>query len=235
MKAIVLTTTLYSDNSYMVDLYTDEAGYAVASVKTSRRSAMRNSLLQPLSLLNVELSGKQSQRIRHISECSMCHSTPDIAQDIAKNMTAQFLAELLQRVLRNNGVDANLFAFIEESILTFDRTTHGAQNFHLVFLTKLTHYLGFFPNLEGFDEGVFFDMQEGRFSATQPLTGTYLSPEDTVGLAHLMRIDYPTMHLYRTTQAERNRILEAILAYYRLHTTDFAPLKTLEILRTLSS
>jgi DNA repair protein RecO (recombination protein O) len=49
----------------------------------------------------------------------------------------------------------------------------------------------------------------------------------------MMRMDYPTMHLFRMTHQERNRLLEVTLAYYRLHIPDFPELKSVAVLQDL--
>ena len=48
-----------------------------------------------------------------------------------------------------------------------------------------------------------------------------------------MRMNYDTMHLFEMSRAERNRCVEIILSYYRLHLPGFPELKSLEVLREL--
>jgi len=48
-----------------------------------------------------------------------------------------------------------------------------------------------------------------------------------------MRMDYPTMHLFRMSRAERNRILQILLLYYRLHLPAFPELQSVSVLREL--
>ena len=42
----------------------------------------------------------------------------------------------------------------------------------------------------------------------------------------MMRMDFPTMHLYRLNHTDRNRIVDVLLQYYRLHIPQFPELKT---------
>ena len=49
----------------------------------------------------------------------------------------------------------------------------------------------------------------------------------------LMRLRFQTMHLYTMSRQERNRCVEVIISYYRLHMPDFPELKTLPILKEL--
>ena len=49
----------------------------------------------------------------------------------------------------------------------------------------------------------------------------------------LMRMNYETMHLFAMSRTERNRCLEIILRYYRLHLPGFPELKSPDVLREL--
>ena len=233
MRAIVLTSTLYSDNSYMLNLFTDELGYVVVSVKVGKRSKVRLSHIQPLTLLSVELHGRPSQQVMHVTECVALPGCESIATDVAKMLTAQFLAEFLNHTLKLYQKDTALFDFIFESIHRYNSLERGQANFHLVFLVKLTHYLGFFPNLEGFGAGVCFDLENGCFVRRLPLHTNYLLPEATVALANLLRLDYDTMYLFDVNRQQRNEVLDHIIKYYKLHLAEFGDLRSLDVLREL--
>ncbi len=233
MSAIVLTSTLYSDNSYMLNLFTDELGYVVTSVKVGRRSKVRLSHIQPLTLLSVELHGRPSQQVMHVTECVALPGCERLMMEPGKVLMAQFLAEFLQHALRSMQRDERLFDFLYESICRYNDIERGAANFHLIFLIKLTHYLGFFPNLEGFDSGVCFDLENGCFVRRLPLHANYLLPEATVALANLLRMDYETIYLYEVNRRQRNEILDYIIKYYKLHMAEFGELKSLDVLRSL--
>ncbi len=233
MRAIVLTSTLYSDNSYMLNLFTDELGYVVTSVKVGKRSKVRLSHIQPLTLLSVELHGRPSQQVMHVTECVALPGCERLMMEPGKVLMAQFLAEFLQHALRSMQRDERLFNFLYESICRYNDIERGAANFHLIFLIKLTHYLGFFPNLEGFDSGVCFDLENGCFVRRLPLHANYLLPEATVALANLLRMDYETIYLYEVNRHQRNEILDYIIKYYKLHMAEFGDLRSLDVLREL--
>jgi DNA repair protein RecO (recombination protein O) len=61
----------------------------------------------------------------------------------------------------------------------------------------------------------------------------FLDPVEAEKVQLMMRMDYPTMHLFRMTHQERNRLLEVTLAYYRLHIPDFPELKSVAVLQDL--
>ena len=116
----MLTSTLYSDNSYMLNLFTDELGYVSVSVKVGKRSKVRLSHIQPLTLLSGELHGRPSQQVMHVTECAALSGCESIAMDISKMLTAQFLAEFLNHTLRLYQRDTALFDFVFDSICRYN-------------------------------------------------------------------------------------------------------------------
>ena len=49
----------------------------------------------------------------------------------------------------------------------------------------------------------------------------------------MMRMDYATMHLFRLSRHDRNRLLEIALAYYRIHLPAFPELRSLRVLQEM--
>ena len=95
MRAIVLTSTLYSDNSYMLNLFTDELGYVIVSVKVGKRSKVRLSHIQPLTLLMVELHGRPSQQVMHVTECVALPGCESITMDSVNHSSLPCMARNL--------------------------------------------------------------------------------------------------------------------------------------------
>ena len=82
-------------------------------------------------------------------------------------------------------------------------------------------------------EELFFDLRGAVFCTAPPLHRDYLLPQEASRIGLLMRMDYPTMHLFRLSRAERNRILEILLLYYRLHLPAFPELQSLSVLKEI--
>jgi DNA repair protein RecO (recombination protein O) len=97
----------------------------------------------------------------------------------------------------------------------------------------LSRFLGFYPNLEGMTASACFDLRAGTFCSTPPLHHDFLMPQEASHIGLMMRMDYPTMHLYRLSRVERNRTLEIMERYYRLHLPAFPELRSMPVLREL--
>lgn len=233
MRAIVLSTVNYSDSGCMVNMFTDELGYVTASVKVSKRSAVRNSHLQPLSLLNVQLKGKPSQPIMRFVECVALPENALFAESPYKIFVLQFLSEVLNAVLRDVQRDEALFDYIFNSLIYFATMPRGVASFHLVFLVKLSRILGVFPNLEKFTPDCLFDLTDACFTKKFIASHLVLNSEQTMNFVNLVRADFSTLYLFDYSRSDRNEILDYILVYFKLHTPSFPEIKSLQVLREL--
>ena len=82
---------------------------------------------------------------------------------------------------------------------------------------------------------LYFDLLAGTYCDRQPSHAHFLRNEEARVLPVLFRMNYPTMHLFRLSRRERQRILHVLNEYYRLHVPGFPELKSLETLQELFS
>ena len=151
----------------------------------------------------------------------------------SKLAIAMFTAEFLRCATRGETADDTLFAYVENSIRWLDGCEGSFANFHLVFMMRLALFLGFYPNLDGYTPGCRFDLRASCFRTDVPAHADCLPPDESEKMKLLLRMSYPTMHLYRMSRTERGRMADVILRYYQLHVPDFPALKSLPVLKEL--
>lgn len=233
---IVLHTLKYNDASLIVDIYTEVAGRAsfVVKIPRSRKSAVKSVLFQPLALVEMEADFRPNANLYKIKEAKSFYPFSTIPYDPYKSAIALFLAEFLYRAVREEAENHPLFAYLQHSIIWLDECSTSFANFHLVFLMRLSRFLGLYPNLEDYQKGDYFDLLNAVFTPLRPqLHSSYILPEEASRLTMLMRMNYETMHLFAMNRAERTRCLAIMNEYYRLHLPDFPVLKSLEVLKEL--
>lgn len=233
---IVLHTLKYSDTFHIVEMYTELSGRASFLVKVprSRKAAVKSVLFQPFSLIEFEADIRPNSTLYKIKEAKSYLPFSSIPYDPYKSAIALFLAEFLYRAIREEAENRPLFAYLIHSITWLDECREGFANFHLVFLMRLSRFLGLYPNLDDYHEGDYFDMLNACFTSQRPqLHSSYISPVEAARLNRLMRMNYDTMHLFAMNRVERARCLVILNEYYRLHLPDFPELKSLEVLKEL--
>ena len=235
-SAIVLHCLRYNDTSYIANVYTETVGRTSYIIKVSRArgSGVRPSLFHPLALLELEAEGKNTAQLRRVTEARLLHPLHSLPLDPFKSAIALFLGEFLHHALREEGVNRPLFAYLLHSIRWLDACEGSAvANFRLVFLMRLSRFLGLYPNVEDYTEGCYFDMLNASFTPFLPKGGAFLKPDEASRIRLLLRMNYETMHLFGMSRTERNRCLVVINDYYRLHLPDFPLLRSLDVLKEL--
>jgi DNA repair protein RecO (recombination protein O) len=235
VKAIVLHTQPYNDTTNVVHLYTEHFGRAsyLAGKSLNKRSALKGAFFQPLSLVEVEVEHRPNRSLQRIREIRCFHPFIGIPFEPTKNAIALFLAEVLYRCLRDPQKDPVLFDYLVRSIQLLDLCHEGLANFHLVFLLRLTRFLGFYPNAEENRPDWYFDLQGGCFVPHQPFHNAWLNPADSARLVRLLHMNFENAAAFRFSRSERVNVLRQIINYYRLHLTEFPEIRSLAVLQEL--
>lgn len=235
-RGIVLHTLKYKDASMIVDVYTEVSGRAsfMVYIPKSKKASVKSTLFQPLSLVELDVDIRPNTTIYKVREAKSFHPFTSLPYDPVKSSIALFLAEFLYRSLREEAENAPLFSYLMHSIIWLDTCKRDYANFHLVFLMRLSRFLGLYPNLEGYADGDYFDLRSACFRTLPPqMHSDYLEPAEAARLKTLMRMRFDTMHLFAMSRAERVRCLNLLNDYYRLHLPDFPVLRSLEVLQEL--
>jgi DNA repair protein RecO (recombination protein O) len=233
-SGIVLHSIKHTDSATIITVYTRQFGrvsYMVHGVN-KKKSTCRAAILQPLSIVEMDVFHTPGKNIQRLKEMRMEQPFTGIPFDPVKNSLALFLSEVLYRTLRQADPDKSLYLFLENSILQLDCSETGISNFHLVFLLKLTRYLGFEPNQDGVQVN-YFDLMNGVFMKEKPLHAHFVLQEVTADFIRVLNADYSTMHNLAFTRARRANLLQSIIEYYQLHIPDFHGLHSLAVLQSL--
>jgi len=231
-QAIVLHAFKYGESRLIVDVFARQTGRLsfIVNIPRSAGGSKKKQYFQPLSLLEMEYDHRPKLQLQKIGNVQWAYAYTSVAFEPSKLSISLFVAEFLYHALKGEQPDEHLFDYVRYSMEWLDTCKSSVANFHLVFLLHLSRFLGFYPNLEGWQEGCYFDLRAGEFCHEVPFHRDYLTPEDAGRIEVLMRMDYPTMHLFRMSHVDRLRLLETAILYYRLHLPDFPEMKSLAVL-----
>ncbi|MDR0732888.1 MAG: DNA repair protein RecO [Dysgonamonadaceae bacterium] len=234
-RGIVLHHSPYNDTYAITLIYTEEFGrvsYLTARSK-SRKTKTPKSLFHALAVLDLEVEHRNLRDIQRIKEAKAHIPLVSLRNNPVKSAVGIFLAELICKVVREVHPNKTLFDFLLQSVRILELTDTSCANFHLVFMITLSRFLGFYPDVSGYAEGMFFDMQNGIFVENKPLHPHFLNPSESRFFYNLLRMKYENMDVFRLTGAERKAVITAILEYYRLHLSHFPEIKSLVVLHEI--
>ena len=231
-RGIVFKTTDYGESSVIVQVFTEKFGlqsYIINGVKKPKAKVSRNRL-QPLHLLDMVVYHKATGTVQRIAELKNAPLLQTIPYDVIKSCLVIFLNEVLYKAVRQQSADENLFAFVFNAIEWLDHQTTGLANFHLLFLTRLTRYLGFYPDkYPAVGDAEFFDMKNGTFTRYKPQV-LYLAPPHTQHFNQLLQSNFESLPALKYTNDERRYLLTKLLEYYALHIEGFGHIRSHEVL-----
>lgn len=234
-KAIVLRTNKYSDNSIIVNCYTDIFGkisFIVSGVRT-KKSKTKISFFQTFSLLDLDIYYKENRDIQRIKEAHISTPFVTLPNDILKSSISFFLAELMSKILKDHENNLELYNFIEKSIKTLDLLNDKKQisNFHLAFLVQLSKYIGFFPLQNYSEQNNCFSLEKARFVNNKEFSGLLLAPDLSLNLSHLIKFAYKSKPSLNRKQ--RHDLLIHLITYFNLHLESNIKIKSLDVLAEL--
>ncbi|WP_316769066.1 DNA repair protein RecO [Pedobacter frigiditerrae] len=236
-RGIVLKTTLYSESSVVVQVFTDKFGiqsYLINGVKKPKAKIPMN-ILQPLHLLDMVVYHKMNTQIQRIAEARPSPVFRSIPYHVIKNTIVQFLNEVLYKSIRQQNADENLFDFIYNAISWFDETDEPSVNFHLAFLLKLSRFLGFAPHSQTRNDQKYFDLQEGDFTSVMPIHPYFMDKVDADWFLLLFNTPFEKIFEIKLDNITRRFLLDKILVYYTLHTASFGQIKSHQVLEDVLS
>jgi DNA repair protein RecO (recombination protein O) len=215
-RGIVFRFTKYGESSIIVTIFTDQFGlqtYIVNGVR-SKSSRTRIALFQPLTLLDLVVYHRENANINRIKEVKCFYPYHTIYQDIVKSSIAMFLNEVLNKSVKEESHAEHLSEFLISSLITLDTLTENSENFHLMFLLKLSRYLGF-----------------GAHSTLELMGGRITSTLNEDLIERLLESDY-TEYIAITT-LQRREILELLIHFYNEHGGMLGEMKSVHVLREI--
>ena len=236
-RGIVLKTTDYAENSVIAKIFTQKFGlqsYLINGVKKPK-AKIRLNMLQPLHMLDLVVYHKPNGGIQRISDARSEPILQSIPYDIVKSSLALFINEVIYKSLKQEHEDEIMFEFIVKSIELLDHTEKGIANFHLIFLMKLTRFLGFYPDMTGATTSPFFDLKNGVFVNHQPVHLFFIEEKQIKKWLQILSDSMDNFLEIKLDSASRKYLLQKVIDYYSLHIDSFGEVKSHAILEEVLS
>ncbi len=227
-EGIVLRTIKYSETSIITKIFTRELGLQSYMVKGVRGEKSKNKavVFLPGNILEIDVYKRNNKELQFLKEFKFKSIYHSITFNVIKSAMMMFLMEILNKSLKEEETNEELYVFLEDSFLQLDHMQEIDLNFHLHFLIQLSAYLGFSPSDNYSSYNGYFNLLEGMFV------------ESNAGQLHCTDAKY-SKWIYCLLQhekpeginnASREILLQHILQYYNLHLPNFNDIKSHKIL-----
>ena len=240
-EGIVIRRIKYGENGCIVHIFTRSSGMRHFIVKSGKHRSS-GAFFLPLTQLEFVMTSGKENTLGYLKDIRISCPYKTMYQDVKKSTVAIFLSEVLSYVLQNEIQNTALFNFMQQSLQKFDLIQDN-PDFHILFLLDLTEFLGFCPqrsgnsrsnnndcNTQGYhyelepqypycssNDGcgirsgdMYFDLRNGCFCAEKPLHNDYFEGNKAVLFSNLV---------HRREVGRRLPLIEALLSYYKIHTS----------------
>jgi len=234
-RGIVFRSIKYGETSLIVDAYTEERGlqkYFVNGVRKPK-ARMNAALFQHMSIVDLVAYARSDRDMNRIKEIRPAVIYQRLPFDVRRGAIGMFITELARKTLREAEENQPLFSFLFNTLLLLDQAESGIANVHLYFVLHLSAFLGFFPESRPTTDADLFDLQEGRFRELPPDHAYYLDAVLSHRLAQLLNTNLSGAALVSLSREQRNRLLDKLLTYYRLHLDNFPEIHAHAVLREI--
>lgn len=231
-RGIALKTTDYSETSVIAQVLTEQFGlqsYLIQGAKKPK-AKIRQNMLQPLHLLDMVVYHRPGNGIQKIAELRHQPIFQSIPYDIAKSSIAIFLNEIIYKSIRQSGSDKALFAFLFNAIEVLDQLEVSIAYFHLIFLLRLTRFLGFYPDVTLAQLAPYFDLKNGCYITSLPAHTKVLQSPYTGWWNTLLMSRFNDLPELSIPPKDRALLLDTIIEYYQLHIEGLGQIKSYAIL-----
>ncbi len=233
-QALVLRTTPYGDKRVIINVYAPTVGRLglIASLSKKSTKGLKPAHFQALQALELVYQENSKGELKALREARILYPYQQVYFDPVKSCLSLFMAEFLQKVLNDEEGNPSMFQFILDAIRDLDKAEKGLSNFHLVFLMRLTSYLGIQPHLEGV--GAYLDLLQGELALETPHHPYFVAGEELDLWKALQNLEWQQWQEFSFKgNTLRRQALDNMIHYFRLQLHDFGPLKSMTVLREI--
>lgn len=232
-NAIVISALKYGEADLIVKCFTQKSGlktYMLRGILKSRKGKFKTSLFQPLTQLELVAKHKDKGTLEYLQDAKILLHYQTLHTDVVKSSMVMFISEMLKNTIQEEEKNEELYHYLETTFNWLD-SHEKITNFHLLFLMKLTRYLGFYPE-DSEKELMYFNLLDGVFQSSK--TSTYcIEGESLQNLKLLLGTNFETLNAMKLSKSDRSELLNLILNYYQLHIESFKKPKSLTILHEI--
>ena len=224
-KAISLGYKKINSSTVICNLVTEKFGLLSYLIKgfQSKKSKTKINTLEPMGLIQIKSTESKNRSLQRLDEIRLLVPPTNF---ISAKLLKLFYAEFLKKVIRESTEDINLFNFLWKTTFNLNTNNKINKSDHLLFIIKLTNYLGFYPNVMNIKNS-YFNLENGDFENVKS-ENTITKQESNIFKSIL------TENCDSFDKNEREIGLDIMVKYYSYHNHEVKNLKSKKIIESLN-
>lgn len=230
-QGVILKKIKYSDSQNIVQVFCRNRGYQsfILSINKKGKNRSVNHLLQPLFIVNIEFYSKHGNAMGRIHNIEPDYVFQSIPFNAYKTTVGFFIADFLQHAVKFESNPSEIFEYLTTAIKYYDQLETGYYDFHLVFLIRISRFLGFLPERNS-ENLPYFDLMEGSFISHKPVHNLYFDEELCKSFSLALDNSAGFYKPLEISNQARRELLSGIMNYFRFHHQMFKNMESYHIL-----
>lgn len=229
-EAIVLNRIKYTDNAFVVNLFSEAKGkISVLARTSSRKAGLKANLFAPLNIIQTELRIKDTRSIQGLSFCELAKSPTAADNDVVRICISQFIAEVIMKMVKEEEQNLPLYNFFRNTIDAIENSNGNIVNLHIIFLKEFASHLGFAITNNYCGETPYFNSREGMFLPFFTSEEESFDQQLSLAFSTILNASYDNCN-FRIPYQYRIKIIAQMLEYYKIHTENLSEIKSLKVL-----
>lgn len=226
-EGIVLKSIKYGEKSLICSVFSKEYGLlSVIHNRTINKKKRDPNYFQALNYIEFICYPSKNNELHRVKEIQFKRASNSSEESITKNAIKFFLAEVLEKIIREREQNIPLFNFISDRVCYLNESNENEASFHLDFMINMLNHLGIVPQIEPND--LYFDLIEGLGSNSKPVQHKFINGETLENFKKALK-----NHL-SLSKKERKLVLNIILEYIDIQlNTSLYQLKTKAVLEVI--
>lgn len=222
-EGFVIRQTKYGEKSIISKVLTKRHG--LVNLIYSRSAKKNNVFFHPLNSIEFSFYHSKKSDVHRIKDISLKTSYLASNSKIIVSSLLFFLAEFLDKTLKEEGISEDLFLFVENQMKRLHEPKTRLANYHINFVFNLLPHFGVEPNINPDDTA--FDLLEGCSSPA--INGSYLLEE-----SDFLLLKQAHKGIFLFSKEERERILDILIEYIDLQIgSKLSAMKSRDVLRVI--
>jgi DNA repair protein RecO (recombination protein O) len=233
-QIVVLHVVKHKESGFIIQGYSSRNGRESFFIKASSKKGSYKILshFHPLAILELTLSGFRLSDIPLIKEFCPSYKLAGIRGDVKKSSIALFMSEIIYRTLTGQEYNPEIYHFLKDSIIQFEKTESGVANYHLVFLLEMCKKLGYSPEIrKNITPGMLFDIPSARFLEDGESSSLCLGREESDILFRLENTPAEQLSSIKISGKQRYEFIKAMIKYLTFHSGHEIRVESLDVLR----
>ncbi len=232
-QALVLRAVKYSESSLICDFFTKEWGMRTYIINGVRQAApvIAPLLLKPSSLLDIVAYHQPNKEMNRLKEVKAAKVYQQIPFSVAHGAVALFACELLQKMLKESPASPSLYNFLYNFFTELDQSKQGLANLPLIFMSQLSVFMGFSPDVQTYQPDSYFDYKNGIFVSNKPDHLQFFEADKSQILVDLLCTEVSQAHSLNIIKPLRVEMLAHLLDFYSFHIAGFSDLQSYKVLQ----